>query len=491
MRLCENILQYGKITATLIAVIFMRYKQGQSRQQTSILPPSIEDYVDENAPVRVIDAFVGSLDLIELGFHKAITASTGCKPYDPADLLKLYLYGYLNQITSTRKLEKECHRNLEVMWLMCQLAPDFKTIADFRKDNRSAIKQACQALVQFCRKLGLIQGKFVAIDGSKFKAAASKQQAMTKAQLKRYVESLNKRIDRYLEQLSHSEQDASPIAMDQQSVAKALAALQKEQAEKQEALTDLEQTGKNQVCFTEPDAQLMKSGRDGMVVGYNAQNAVDAEHQLIVAHELTPAHTDNQQLQPMTTAVEDALETKPDIIAADAGYSNGEQLETLQAQGHTIAVPANRSRNPDREKFQKQDFEFLDEENAYRCPAGERLHYTTKHTKNKMHLYSRTGCNECSLQSTCTKADKRWVSRHVHEDALNQATSSATPERMVNRMKTVEPPFGTLKRLLNKGRFTCWGLDSAASEYSLGVMSYNLMRMMNIIGIERLLAELS
>ena len=396
----------------------MRYKQGQPRQQTSLLPPSIEDYVDDSAPVRVIDAFVSSLALIELGFNKAVTAPTGCKPYDPADMLKLYLYGYLNQITSTRKLEKECHRNLEVMWLMRQLAPDFKTIADFRKDNRQAIKQACQALVQFCRKLGLIQGKLVAIDGSKFKASASKQQAMTKAQLKRYVDSLNKRVDRYLEQLAHSEQEGSPIKIDQGAIAKALAELKKEQAAKQDALMTLEQTGKTQVCFTESDAQLMKSGRDGIVVGYNAQNAVDAGYQLIVAHELTTAHTDNQQLKPMTEAVEAALGSKPEVIAADAGYSSGEQLQELQAQGHITAVPANRARNVDREKFQKQDFTFLEEENAYRCPAAKLPSYRTKHTKNKMFLYSRTGCDECALQPKCTKADKRWVSRHFNEDAF-------------------------------------------------------------------------
>jgi len=469
----------------------MRYKQGQPRHQTSFLPPSVEDYVDVDAPVRVVDAFVQSLDMIQLGFDKAITAKTGCKPYDPADLLKLYLYGYLNQITSTRKLEKECHRNLEVMWLMGQLAPDFKTIADFRKDNGQSIKQACRSLVQFCRRLGLISGAFVAIDGSKFKAAASKDQVMTKAQLKRYLEGLDRRIEQYLHKLAESEKANPSISIDRSAVENALKTLQQEQKTKEEALSQLETSSKNQCCFTEPDAQLMRSGRDGMVVGYNAQNAVDDQHQLIIHHELTAAHSDNQQLKPMTEAVAEILEQQPDVIAADAGYSNGEQLAELQEQGHTTAVPANRARNVDMDKFTKSDFEYLPDTDEFRCPAGDILSYTTKSTKDKLFLYSRTGCDSCPLQDRCTKADKRWVSRHFNERALDSATQSATPDRMTRRMKTVEPPFGTLKRILNKGRFSCWGLNAAASEYSLGVISYNLIRMMNVVGVKRLLAEIS
>lgn len=469
----------------------MRYKKGQPRHQSSLLPPSIEDYVEADAPVRVIDAFVNSLNMVQLGFDKAVTAKTGCKPYDPADLLRLYLYGYLNQITSTRKLEKECHRNLEVMWLMGQLAPDFKTIADFRKDNGQAIKQACHALVQFCRQLGLISGAFVAIDGSKFKAAASKDQATTKDQLKRYLEALDRRIDQYLHKLMESEQSNPAANINRSAVEGALKQLQQEQKEKEEALNQLESSNKKQYCLTEPEAQLMRSGRDGIVLGYNAQNAVDDQHQLIIHHELTTAHGDNQQLKPMAEAVSDALEQQLDMIAADAGYSNGEQLAELQEQDYTAAVPANRARNVDMDKFTKADFEYLPETDEFRCPAGKTLVYTTKNTKNKMHLYSRSGCGSCPLQGQCTKADKRWVSRHFHERALDTATQLATPDRMTRRMKTVEPPFGTLKRILNKGRFSCWGLSAAASEYSLGVISYNLIRIMNVVGVKRLLAELS
>lgn len=191
----------------------------------------------------------------------------------------------------------------------------------------------------------------------------------------------------------------------------------------------------------------------------------------------------------MTEAVSEVLEQFPEIIAADAGYPNGEQLTELQEQGHTTTVPANRVRNVDMDKFKKSDFEYLPDTNEFRCPASEMLIYTTKNTKNKMHLYNRKGCNKYSLQNQCTKADRRWVSMHFHEAALNTATHNVTPDRMTRRMKTVEPPFGTLKRMINKGRFSCWGLDAATSEYSLGIISYNLTKMINAVEVKQLLEE--
>ncbi|MFC3283865.1 transposase [Litchfieldella rifensis] len=237
----------------------------------------------------------------------------------------------------------------------------------------------------------------------------------------------------------------------------------------------------------------MKSGREGMVVGYNAQNAVDAEYQLVVHHELTQARTDNQQREPVTAAAtQEALEGELETVVADAGYSNGEQIKGSQEKGVDVAVPPNRAVNNQGagEFFQKSDFTYLAEEDAYRCPAGKLLHHKTINTRQRMHLYARTGCSVCPLQARCTTADRRWVTRHFHEEALRQAQAKATPERMIHRMATVEPTFATLKRLLNKGRLTCWGLSSAHSEYSLGVLSYNLMRAINILGVKGLLARL-
>ena len=470
----------------------MRHLEGTPRSQTLLLPPSVEDYIPPDHPVRVIDAFVDSLDLADMGFRKADTARTGRRPYHPGDLLKLYIYAYLNQTSSTRRLEKECHRNLEVLWLMKQLAPDFKTIADFRKNNGPAIKQVCRHVIVFCKQAGLVSGHLVAIDGSKFKAAASKDQAITRKQLEKQLSKLDQKIEHYLSQLAASEQ-AGDAELKQEKVAEALTYLQSHKAELQDELKSLVADGKTQTCRTEPDARLMKSGRDGMVVGYNVQNAVDGQHQLIVHHELTQAGSDNQQLEPMAEAVRDVLDNDLGTLVADAGYSNGEQIGRLLASEVEVAVPSNRAVNNqgDGKYFQKSDFTYLPEEDAYRCPAGQLLPHKTVSNKDRLHLYARSGCSQCTLQSQCTKADRRWVTRHFDEDALKRADKAATPERMIRRIATVEPPFATLKRLLNKGRLTCWGLASASSEYSLGVLSYNLMRAINVLGVKGMLARLA
>lgn len=470
----------------------MRHLEGTPRHQGALLPAQIEDYVPADHPVRVVDAFVDSLDMAELGFDKAQTAVTGRRPYHPGDLLKLYIYAYLNQTSSTRRLEKECHRNLEVIWLLKQLAPDFKTIANFRKDNGKAIKNVCRHFIVFCRQAGLVSGQLVAIDGSKFKAAASKDQAVTRKQLEKQLGKLNQKIDGYLARLAASEQEAESD-LDTSKVAEALAYLHSHRAQLQDELSAMAEAGKSQICRTEPDAKLMRSGREGMVVGYNAQNAVDAQHQLIVHHELTQSSTDNDQLEPVTKAVQEVLEGELQTVVADAGYSNGVQVSETLASGVEVAVPSNRSVNNQGEGqyFQKNDFRYLPQEDAYQCPAGELLPHKTVSSKDRLHLYARTGCSQCPLQPKCTKADRRWVTRHFDEEAMDKAHEAATQQRMIRRMATVEPTFATLKRLLNQGRFTCWGLASASSEYSLGVLSYNLMRATNVLGVKGLLARLT
>ena len=469
----------------------MRYKTGCSREQSQLLPPSVDEYVADDHPVRVIDAFVEAQDLQALGFSKAMPAATGCKPYSPGDLLKLYIYGYLNQTTSTRRLEKECHRNLEVIWLMRQLAPDFKTIADFRKDNGQAVKAACKQFIVFCRQAGLVSSALVAIDGSKFKAAASKDKVFTQKQLKKQLQQLDKRIAYYLDRLTQSEQQSPQLTLDNERVNVALAYLKQQQAEQADLLNTLEANGQSQTCLSEPEAKLMRSGREGMVVGYNAQNVVESEHQLIVHHELTQASGDNRQLEPQATEAQAALAQSIDTVIADAGYSNGEQVKRCQSAGMAVILPANRAINTQGEFYQKADFDYLPDEDVYRCPAGERLTRTTLSRRNKLYLYSRSGCSTCPQQQHCTKADKRWVSRHFFEDAMHHADKLATPAMMRRRMAIVEPPFATLKRLLNGGRFRCWGLQSAGCEYSLGVLSYNLMRAINVVGVKRMLALLA
>jgi len=474
-------------------VFFMRHIEGESRHQSSLLPDTLDDYVRDDDPVRVIDAFVDHLDLSKLGFNKAETKATGRKPYHPGDLLKLYLYGYLNHIRSSRRLEKECHRNLELLWLLKRLAPDFKTIADFRKDNAGAIKYACRSFIQFCRESNLLSGRLIAIDGSKFKAAGSQDKALTRKQLRERRQRIDRQIDSYLEQLDQTDGDAVHLDMEHDRVRQALARLESEGAQLDQAEEAMDKLGRNQHCSTEPDAKLMRSGREGQVLGYNVQTAVDADSGLIIHHDVTDDGGDNRQLQPMAEQAKDVLTTDNLTVVADAGYSNGEQLAACESQGIDVAVPSNRSiNNQPGDHFQKSDFSYNAKRDCFTCPAGEELHYTTYNSKNKMHLYSRKGCSACPMQTRCTKSNRRWVSRHFHEEAFmrSDARLKANPDLMRERMHVVERPFAILKQHMGLRRLLCWGMEGAKAEMGLGVLSYNLSRMINEIGVPRLLAAL-
>lgn len=465
----------------------MRHKEGDSRQQSTLFPESLDDYVTEDNPVRVIDAFIGSLDMNELGFTQAVTQDTGRKPYHPADLLKLYTYGYLNQVRSTRRLEKECHRNIEVLWLMKRLAPDFKTIANFRQQNRVAIGQACRAFIQFCREAKLLDSRLIAIDGSKFKAAASLDKIYNHKQLDALQERLNRKIESYLDTLEDSEAIVS--SEEQGSIQSALASLQKRQQTLATRKQSMENSGAKQCCETEPEAKRMRSGREGMVAGYNIQIAVESGSGLIVHHEVTDEGNDSRQLQPIAEEAKAVLEQEALEVLADTGYSNGEQLAACEEQGITPIVPAKRAVNNQGEYYQKSDFIYKSEQDHFACPAGHILSYQTYNTKNKARLYARSGCSQCPQQSHCTKADKRWVSRHFYEEALDrsQARVDAQPGLMVQRSAVVERPFAQLKQAMGLRRFQCWGKNGAKAEMGLGVLAYNLNRMINELGVTSLL----
>lgn len=470
----------------------MRHIQGDARQQTTLLPDTLDDYINEDHPVRVIDAFIDTLDIQTLGFSKATPKTTGRKPYHPADLLKLYVYGYMNKVRSSRRLEKDCHRNLEVLWLMKRLSPDFKTIADFRKDNSKAIRRACQQFIQFCRQANLLGHRLVAIDGSKFRAAASKDQALTRRQLREQRKRVEHLIDRYLQELDKADTQEPAIGLDHQHVQQALQTLKQEKAQLDDREAAMDARGSHQHCATEPDAKLMRSGREGMVVGYNLQSAVEAESGVIVHHEVTDEAGDNRQLQPMATRAQAELDTDTLDVIADAGYSNGEQLANCEEQGITATVPSNRSMNNRGNHYQKSDFVYDAEKDQFTCPAGEVLSYTTHSTKDKMHLYSRTGCHRCAQQSRCTKADKRWISRHFYEKAFERSEQrlKANPGLMKQRMAIAERPFAALKHVMGIRRFLCWGIDGVQSEMGIGILSYNMKRMMNREGVPTLLAAL-
>jgi transposase len=470
----------------------MRHITGDSRQQATLLPDTLDDYVDEDHPVRVIDAFVDTLNMKSLGFSKAETQVTGRKPYHPGDLLKLYVYGYLNQTRSTRRLEKECHRNLELLWLMRRLAPDFKTIADFRKDNEKAIRGACRAFIHFCRQADLLTGRLVAIDGSKFKAAASKDSVIRRAQLPEQRQRIDHMIGRYLQQLDQADADDQHIELESASVKKALKQLQQEKTALDKVEAQMDERGRNQACMTEQDATLMRSGREGMVVGYNVQSAVDADSGLIIHHEVTDEGDDRRQLYPMAQQTKTELDQEALAVLADGGYSNGEQLAACDAEGITVTLPIHRSINDLIDAYPKSAFAYDADQDCYICPAGERLTHKTVNQKQKRHMYTREGCHTCALQTQCTKANKRWVSRHFNEDAFErcEARLQQNPALMRQRMAIVERPFAILKQIMGFRRFLCWGIEAARSEMSLGVLSYNLNRMINREGVPALLAAL-
>lgn len=466
----------------------MRHKQGESRQQSTLFPESLDEYVSEDNPVRVIDAFIDSLNLTELGFTLATTKETGRKPYHPGDLLKLYIYGYLNQVRSTRRLEKECHRNVEVLWLMKRLAPDFKTIANFRQQNSKAIQQTCRAFIQFCREAKLLDARLIAIDGSKFKAAASMSKTYNRKQLDALQKRLSRKINGYLDELAKSEQAES--ADEQGSVQEALRELQSRQKKLNALACDIDQNNTTQCCETEPEAKRMRSGRDGIVVGYNVQTAVEDETGLIVHHDVTDEGSDNRQLEPMAKSAKTALQAQELTVLADAGYSNGEQLANCEEVGIEPVVPPNRAVNNQGEFYQKSDFEYDEERDVFICPQGKELTHQTYSSAKKYHLYARTGCDACPLQSHCTKVDKRWITRHFYEEALNRSASRVreNPQLMRRRSAVVERPFAHLKQIMGLRRFQCWGKEGARAEMGLGVLAYNLNRMINEIGAQRLIA---
>lgn len=467
----------------------MRHIRGANRQQTTLLPESLDEFVPADHPVRVIDAYVDSLDTKALGFDKAVTKETGRKPYHPGDLLKLYVYGYLNRVSSSRRLETECHRNLEVLWLMKRLRPDFKTIADFRKDNGEAIRGACRSFIQFCRQSQLLSGQKVAIDGSKFRAAASIDQALTRSQLEAQRARIEQKIERYLAQLDEADSEDGPVELERDHIGQALEQLKAKAQHLQEREVEMDCMQRDQHCATESDAKLLRSGREGTILGYNVQTAVDADTGLIVHHEVTDDSSDSRQLLPMAEQAKAELGADVLEVLADKGYSNGEHLQACDEQGitATVARPQIPSSNP--QMYQKQDFVYDEERDQYRCPAGNVLHHSSDDHAKKKHRYRRSGCDQCPLQANCTRSDTRTITRHFYEAALerSQARVQGDPSAMGQRMAIVERPFAQLKQAMALRRFNCKGMTGAKTEMAIAVLGYNLNRMISRLGVPRML----
>lgn len=471
----------------------MSYIEGTPRNQSSLFPESLEDFVPEDHPVRVIDAFIERLDMAGQGFTGAQNQIMGRPRYRPQELLKLYIYGYLNQIRSSRKLERECLRNVELMWLLKRLAPDFKTIADFRKDNPVALKRTCRAFILFCKEAGLL-GDEVAIDGSKFRAAASRDQVFTKKSLQQQLARIDDQIASYLEQLDQTDTSDPVLDVSTQQVQAALERLQHEQTQLHQDQEAMEQAKKSQHCRTEPDAHLMRSGRQGIVRGYNIQNAVDTTHKLIIHHRVSQNSSDGGELYRMARMTQVTLRANRLKVLADTGYSSGAQLARCDKHRIQASVPLNRAINNQNQgqHYQKRDFDYDEAKDVYHCPAGQTLSYKTCNRKMRMLLYTTDSCRDCQLKPACTTGKQRWLSRHFNEDAFDRSLErlSRDPRAMTRRQACVEAPFATIKRMMGDGRFICRGLSSVKSEVALSTLAYNLKRLMNIMGNQAIIQKL-
>jgi len=469
-----------------------RFIEGEDRNQSTLFPELLDDYIAEDNPVRVIDVFVDELDLGQLGFGRVDPKVTGRPAYHPSTLLKLYIYGYLNRVQSSRRLEREAQRNVELMWLTERLSPDHKTISDFRKDNSKAIRGVCREFVVLCRRLNLFAQALVVIDGSKFKAVNNRDRNFTRAKMKRRLAQIEASLDRYFEQLEHADREESSITdVKTVSLKDKIATLKEEMSRLKALEVQIQNAPDKQVSLTDPDARAMKSRGNG-IVGYNVQTAVEAEHHLIVAHEVTNKGSDRTQLSPMATQASDALDTEDLTVIADAGYFKREELLSCHEAGITANVPRSPNLgNRTNISFGKRDFRYVPEKDEYRCPANERLIWrmTSEEDGLTLHRYWCTNCQTCALKSQCTTGKERRVTRWEHETILEtmQERLDRDPEIMRIRRQTVEHPYGTLKAWMGSTHFLTRTLRHVSTEMSLHVLAYNLKRVMNILGIKPLI----
>jgi transposase len=471
-----------------------RFIQGLARTQSTLFPECLDDFVIEDSAVRLIDVFIDELNITLLGF-KSEPNRFGRPAYHPAVLLKIYVYGYFNQIHSSRRLEREAQRNIELMWLTNRLAPDFKTIADFRKNNGKAVRRVCTEFVMLCKKLDLFKDAFVAIDGSKFKAVNNRDKNFTRAKMKRRLSEVEASIDRYIDKMTNLDADESAADNGKKvHIETKIVALKEELA----CLNELEKlrlaSSDKQVSLTDPDARSMKSRGTG-IVGYNLQTAVDVENHLIVSHEVTNVGHDRHQLANISKQAKAVLGVNTLRVAADRGYYKSEELKACEDDNIITYVPKNfTSGNRAQGLFDKARFIYVPEDDEYECPAGERLIYRTSMVDNGKNIrrYWTSVCGRCALKEKCTKGKERRVSRWEHEDVLDraQARLNANWDMMAVRSATVEHPFGTLKSWMGHTHFLTKTLARVKTEMSLHVLAYNMKRMIRIVGIKPMITAI-
>ena len=473
-----------------------RFVEGADRSQLTLLPDCLEDWVGDDNAAHVIDTFVEALDLRVLGFEGVIAKETGRPSYHPSVLLKLYIYGYLNRVQSSRRLEREAGRNVEVMWLTGRLAPDHKTIADFRKDNGAAIRKVCAKFVALCRQMGLLQTPSVAIDGSKFKAVNNRDRNFTQAKMAKRMAQIEESVGRYLSQLDSADRQPSSEAIEIKTtrLKEKLVRLKQEMSRLQALDKQMREAPDQQISLTDPDARSMAvGGRGSGVVGYNVQAAVDTKHHLIVTHDVTNVGNDRAQLARMAKKTKETLGADELEAVADRGYFNGEEIKACEEAGVAVILPKPMTSGAKAEgRFGKQDFVYLPDEDVYRCPAGQLLSYHFSNVEKSVtlrHYWSTAACQACAIKAQCTTAKERRVTRWEHEHVVErvQRRLDSKPNAMQTRRETVEHPFGTIKARMGATHFLMKRLPNVAAEMALHVLAYNLTRTMNILGKQGLI----
>ena len=474
------------------------YIEGTDRGQMTLFPDRLEDWIGEDNPVRVVDLFVDEVDLAELGFGRTAPALTGRPGYRPSVLLKLFIYGYLNRVPSSRALEREAGRNVEVMWLTGRLAPDHKTIADFRRDNGPAIRKTCAQFVELCRRIGVLKGERIAIDGSKFKAVNNRDKNFTKGKIASRIAHLEASIDRYLKEMMRIDRQEEGEARAEKiaNLAQRSDRIRQEIQRLQDMGRALKDAPDSQISLTDPDARSMAtSARGSGFVGYNAQAAADTETHLIVTYDVINDGHDREQLSPMAKEAKAALRRDEISVLADKGYFSGREILACHEDGITATLPRpETSGNRKKGMYVKADFAYDADADVYRCPAGETLtyRYTTEEAGLVVRRYWTSVCQTCPLKARCTTGKERRITRWQHEhlvDAMHDRISR-DPALMGLRRSTVEHPFGTIKAWMGATHFRMRRLTHVRTEMAFHVLAYNIKRMISLIGVRGLLAAI-
>ena len=470
-----------------------RFIPGADRHQVTLLPECLDDFIGDDNTVRIVDVFIDELDLVALGFDGASPAATGRPSYHPSVLLKLYLYGYLNRIQSSRRLERECQRNVELMWLLGRLAPDFKTIADFRRDNGKGIRNVCRRFVVLCRELKLFTEAVVVIDGSKFKAVNNRERNYTPGKIERRERELEESIQRYMNALETADRTQPyEVQAKTERLEGKIKKMRQRMQDLQAVKAQLETLPDRQLSQTDPDARAMTtySAKGTALVGYNVQTAVDTKNHLIVAHEVTNTGSDRAQLGPIALAARDAMGKRKLKAIADRGYYSGLGLKACEDAGVAALVPKPMTSNARAEgRFDKADFIYIARADEYECPAGQRaIHrFSREEDGLQVGIYWSSACPSCPMKTQCTTSAYRRIRRWEHEEVLDkvQQRLDRMPDAMTIRKRTIEHVFGTLKHWMGWTHFLTRGITNVATEMSLNVLAYNFKRLLSILGFER------